>query len=95
MVRVRTQYTFIIHMISLFLGTLTVYFCRLNLSIALVSMVKQNQTSQAANNLSLCPKRSLGAQVEQFNTHENGDFHWSPGAQGNIYNKITFHNILL
>ena len=62
------------------------YFCRLNLSIALVSMVKQNQTTHKDSNSSLCPKTSLTASSDNNDENENedGDFYWSLGAQGMI-----------
>ena len=63
------------------LGTLTVYFCRLNLSIALVSMVKQNQTVKTASNLSLCPKRSQEAFVESVRGKYFSLFPWRPSRE--------------
>ena len=42
-----------------FFGTLTVYFCRLNLSISIVSMVKQVEaSSSSSSNSTLCPQSS-------------------------------------
>ena len=65
------------------LGTLTVYFCRLNLSIALVSMVKQNMADKKSNN-SMCPK-ILPTEEKPINitAYDDADFDWLPGAQGN------------
>ncbi len=76
-----------------FLGTLTVYFGRLDMSMALVSMVKHQsaQSSYNAKNAStdfICQTDAnssvqSGDSLEE-NFQKDGDFEWSPGAQGSI-----------
>lgn len=68
-----------------FFGTLTVYFCRLNLSIGIVAMAKQKSATFAGSNVSICPFSSLidhrerNASVVSF-----GEFDWDPGSQGDL-----------
>ena len=67
-----------------FLGTLTVYFCRLNLSIALVSMVGHtNTTNENATNSTICPDASLSATIDKDEI-KGGEFDWSLGSRGDL-----------
>ena len=75
-----------------FFGTLTVYFCRLNLSISIVSMVKQVEaSSSSSSNSTLCPQSSdyfvqnisLDGEILDKNS-SNGEFDWNIGAQGGL-----------
>ena len=80
-----------------FFGTLTVYFCRLNLSISIVSMVRQVETkSSDGSNSTLCPKSSDDYSVQNISSFDendgeilnnnslNGEFDWNIGAQGGL-----------
>ena len=67
-----------------FWGTLTVYFCRLNLSISIVSMVKYLNNTSYDNNITICPSRAIYKNHSElnFNENESGEFDWGLGAQG-------------
>ena len=70
-----------------FLGVLTVYFCRLNLSIGIVAMVRQKRATLSGSNISICPSTTsqnwsnLGSSTDE---DHSGEFDWDPGAQGDL-----------
>jgi ACS family sodium-dependent inorganic phosphate cotransporter-like MFS transporter 5 len=75
-----------------FLGTVTVYFCRLNLSIAIVAMVNQKSATISGTNVTICPKYGSNnsddenaLSVRDVDIDEtSADFDWTPGQQGNL-----------
>ena len=71
-----------------FFGTLTVYFCRLNLSISIVSMTKTQRistSSAGSDNVAICSAKNQSGQ-SHFEGTVTGDFDfdWNIGAQGDI-----------
>lgn len=65
------------------IGTLTVYFGRLNLSIAIVSMVNL-QNVKTVHNSTICSTNQVSKVISaEFKAEENA-FEWSPGAQGDL-----------
>ena len=83
-----------------FFGTLTVYFCRLNLSISIVSMTQtQNKptSSDGIDKIAICAATNQSGKnpFESLNLVENtGDFDWDIGAQGNILASYYYGYIL-
>ena len=71
-----------------FFGTLTVYFCRLNLSISIVSMTKtqrKSTSSAGSDNVAICSAKNQSGQSHFKGPVENtGEFNWEIGAQGDI-----------
>ena len=83
-----------------FFGTLTVYFCRLNLSISIVSMTKtqRKSTSSVGSDIAICAARNQSEQSHFEGPVENiGDFDlfdWGIGAQGDILASYYYGYIL-
>ena len=82
-----------------FFGTLTVYFCRLNLSISIVSMTKtqRNSTSSVgSDNAAICSAKNQSGQSHFDGQVESdiGDFDWPIRAQGDILASYYYVHIL-
>ncbi len=78
-----------------FFATMVVYFCRINLSIAIVKMVIRE--SESSENYTICPRNLENGDTgdDQGDSAElTGDFDWSPSQRGELLGCYYYGYIL-
>jgi len=77
-----------------FLGTTSVYFSRIDLSIAIVAMVgRDSSASRAKGNATICP-RDLDLDLVKTNSTVPGEFDWGHGSKGDLLGAYYYGYIL-
>ncbi len=67
-----------------FLGTTSVYFSRIDLSIAIVAMVgRESSSGKVRRNETICP-RDIDLEVVHTNSTAPGEFDWGHGSKGDL-----------